>query len=650
MSSESSAAPKRALSASPPPAASLPSTAPNAKRVKLDDAGAPALAIGADPAAPAAAVEASTTTAVLEQAKQPQPAGSSTKPRGGQQGGKGGAKKVKLPNGRKIKVKPPKPGGMEEAAAFDIVALLGKERVDELEGKITEGWNAYQEAVNEWGKDRDGKDVEVRVVGISDHGDGLALLTPASQSAPTRLLTIPFTLPDELVRVHIHRHEPDLFLSHGDLLEILEKSPDRSLAPGEEPPYVETHERLSEQGKKELAEAREKFGARVGCRYFGRCSGCQYQPLSYEKQLELKRDVVRRAFANFSGLDPSLVPSIGPTLPSPLPYSYRTKLTPHFASPPTGNPKGGRKKGAKGEEQKKDEAERLSKEWELTIGFEQKGRKRILDIEECAIATKVINDALPVERQKVKDNIAKYKRGATLLLRDSLPPRDPSQTTKPVPYVPASEPHICETDHHNTIREQVGDIEFEQQAGSFFQNNNSILPSLLQTVKDVVGPRKEGDKERYLVDAYTGSGLFAISLADMFDKIEGVEIDKASIKWAKRNAEFNKGEGRGEVGFIAGKAEEIFKDIAFPPEQTTLIIDPPRKGCDDLFLDQLLAFRPATVVYVSCNVSTQSRDIGWLLKHGPERGVRYRIDSLAGADLFSQSRHVEGLAILRREA
>lgn len=135
---------------------------------------------------------------------------------------------------------------------------------------------------------------------------------------------------------------------------------------------------------------------------------------------------------------------------------------------------------------------------------------------------------------------------------------------KASPYVPSTEPHVCITDHHATVREQVGDNEFEQQAGSFFQNNNSILPSLLDYVKAAVGPRRPGDDgERYLVDAYTGSGLFAISLADMFDRIEGVEIDKASIKWAKRNADFNRGDGRGEVGFRDGKAEEIFKVRSF---------------------------------------------------------------------------------------
>lgn len=121
----------------------------------------------------------------------------------------------------------------------------------------------------------------------------------------------------------------------------------------------------------------------------------------------MKRDVVRRAFANFSGLEPSLIPEIGPTLASPLQYAYRTKLTPHFQTPPTGPGRNNKKKkkGKQAEEATAAAApveDEPKKEWEVTIGFEQKGRKRIVDIEECVIATKVINDALTGEREKVK--------------------------------------------------------------------------------------------------------------------------------------------------------------------------------------------------------------------------------------------------------
>ncbi|KWU47153.1 hypothetical protein RHOSPDRAFT_28167 [Rhodotorula sp. JG-1b] len=664
----SAAAPKRALSTSPPPTSSLPIAASSsggavapaaraeesaAKKVKLtveEPASVPPNLVEepANTESAAAEVQNARTTEVGGDPAAPAAKASTTTTNGG--------KAARKPRQRKGKA--PKPGGVEEAGAFDVIELLGAERVKELQRlQEEEGRDWTKEAELEWGKGPEGKDVEVRVAGSNDHGDGLAILTPSGSDAPTRLVSIPFALPGELVRIHLHRHEPDYYMSHGDLLEILEPSERRKAEVQELPGRV-----LDEKTAKKLAEVRAKYGNRVQCQYFGECSGCQYQPLAYEEQLEMKRDVVRRAFANFSGLEPSLIPEIGPTLASPLQYAYRTKLTPHFQTPPTGNGRNKKKKKGKQAEDATAAAapveDEPKKEWEVTIGFEQKGRKRIVDIEECVIATKVINDALTGEREKVKSNISAYKRGATILLRDSLPPRPADVVSKASPYVPSTEPHVCITDHHATVREQVGDNEFEQQAGSFFQNNNSILPSLLDYVKEAVGPRSPGDDgKRYLVDAYTGSGLFAISLADMFDRIEGVEIDKASIKWAKRNADFNRGDGRGEVGFRDGKAEEIFKDITFPADQTTIIIDPPRKGCDDLFLSQLLAFNPATVIYVSCNVRTQARDIGWLVARSAEaatsdptgRRKPFRIESARAADLFAQTHHAEGVAILRRE-
>ena len=104
-------------------------------------------------------------------------------------------------------------------------------------------------------------------------GDGLAILTPSGSDQPTRLVSIPFALPGELVRIHLHRHEPDYYMSHGDLLEILEPSERRKAEVQELPGRV-----LDEKTAKKLAEVRAKYGNRVQCQYFGECSGCQVCP------------------------------------------------------------------------------------------------------------------------------------------------------------------------------------------------------------------------------------------------------------------------------------------------------------------------------------------------------------------------------------
>lgn len=262
----------------------------------------------------------------------------------------------------------------------------------------------------------------------------------------------------------------------------------------------------------------------------------------------------------------------------------------------------------------------------------------------------------------VHRNIATYKRGATLLLRDSLviPTTESSPEEKGIERTSETtvsdaaidalgnsfERHVCITDHKAIVRERVGQFLFEFPAGSFFQTNNSILEPLTSYVRDgVLGT--PGSPPTYLVDAYCGSGLFAITLSPHFSRIAGVEISTDSIRYAQHNASLN-GVPEGKCAFHAGQAEAIFDSVKdFPPAQTVVVIDPPRKGCDIAFMDQLIAFGPATVVYISCNVHTQARDVGIMLKRstGP---AEYKLESLRGFDLFPQTAHVESVAVLRK--
>lgn len=162
------------------------------------------------------------------------------------------------------------------------------------------------------------------------------------------------------------------------------------------------------------------------------------------------------------------------------------------------------------------------------------------------------------------------------------------------------------TSYRSLVREKVEDIRFETPSGSFFQNNRAILPSLVDYVRQaIIAARSDASdptdpaQEHYLVDTYCGSGLFALCLSPLFKKVAGVEISTESIAYAKRNAELN---GMKDVEFLAGNAEDIFATIQFPSERTTVVIDPPRRGCDEAFIKQLVALGPALVVYVSCNV------------------------------------------------
>ncbi|KZT35431.1 tRNA methyltransferase [Sistotremastrum suecicum HHB10207 ss-3] len=518
-------------------------------------------------------------------------------------------KKDKANKKRKKKHAEIEPYSSDDVLWRDVTALLGAEATSEAASKGTE-WDAPIE----WGAE-----VEVEMSELASNGKFFSMLLTGecigklSEPHPPWVIVVPFVLPGEKVKAKIHRHSK--LHSFGSLIEILE--PNTSL----------------------------RDMTRVKCQYFGKCAGCQYQMLSYDHQLGVKRRVVVKAFQNFSNLAEGLVPEVLPAIASPMQYNYRTKITPHFDAPT------GSRNDRKGKKKLKDVKE-------LRIGFNEHGRRSVMDIEECPIATPILNEALGPIISNVRRNIHTYKRGATLLLRDSLPiptnTANGAENTEVAVDAPTAETqtHICVTDHKATIREAVGPMLFEYPAGSFFQNNNSVLVPLTSYVREAIlnppSSLPQTSPPTHLVDTYCGSGLFSITLSPHFEKIAGVEISEDSIRSAKHNAELNN-IPEGKCSFFAGKAEAIFDSVKdFPPDRTVVVIDPPRKGCDEKFIEQLLAFRPKTLVYVSCNVHTQARDVGMIVERSNAGvGNGYIVESVRPFDLFPQTAHVESVAVLR---
>ncbi|MGF1484797.1 MAG: class I SAM-dependent RNA methyltransferase [Opitutales bacterium] len=351
----------------------------------------------------------------------------------------------------------------------------------------------------------------------------------------------------------------------------------------------------------DLLEVLEPSPQRVAprCPLFGSCGGCQYQHLEYARQLEWKTGQVRELMQRIGELDTA----VQPAHPSPRQYAYRSKLTPHHGRPPRGLG-GHRPRAATAEE--------------LPIGFLSQGRGRgTIDVPHCPIATEAINEALPAARQQVRERAAKLKRGGTLLLRHTL--------------------EGVVTDPKATVSERVGEVVFQFTAGEFFQNNPFILPEL---VDYVIGQARALEAD-FLVDAYCGVGVFALSAARHFDACAGVEVSAPAIQWANANAAINRIEN---VRFAIGEAEAIFNGLEFSGERTICIIDPPRAGCDRSFLDQLITFAPKGVVYVSCDPATQARDLKILREEGG-----FHVERLQPFDLFPQTRHIENVATLLRD-
>ncbi|KAJ4158073.1 uncharacterized protein LMH87_008618 [Akanthomyces muscarius] len=450
-------------------------------------------------------------------------------------------------------------------------------------------------------------EIEAEVHELSSTGDGLAMVSGSDQ-----VYIVPFTVPGDTVRIKVIRHVPGEGHSHADFLSVVTPSPLRD-------------------------------DSRVKCQYFAKCGGCQFQMLDYAEQLRRKRRIVVKAYANFSNLPQELLPEIHDTIGSPLQYGYRTKLTPHFDGPPGYRPS---KRG------KNPATPFLSCP---DIGFMQKGRRKVLDIEDCPIGTEAVRLGNTRERKRMQEEYTNYKRGATLLLRENTArhPKDSEAAAADLaPYTTKSETDgfvdvkSCETDSKATTTEYIGDYIFTNPAGSFFQNNNSILPVFTSYIRDRILPTTADKPIKYLIDAYSGSGLFTITLSSVFQHSVGIDIAGQSIEYARKNAALN-GLGEDRCRFIAADAGELFKSVTYDADETVVVLDPPRKGCDASFLSQLRRFGPRRVLYVSCNVHTQARDVGVLVR-GEGEGRRYAIESLVGFDFFPQTGHVEGVAILNR--
>lgn len=455
-------------------------------------------------------------------------------------------------------------------------------------------------------------EIDVNISGLSSTGDGLA-------HKDGSVIVVPFAVPGDTVTAKVYKNNSDQGYALADFVKVVQAGEHRTEKPG--------------------------------CGYFTKCSGCQFQHLPYAYQLAHKRTVVERAYQNFSKLPASAVPSVRDTCGSPLIYGYRTKLTPHFDGPP-----GGRQSRRKGEKPTWDEVP--------PIGFMLKGTRKTLDIEDCPIGTDAVRRGNKRERKRVAENIDQYQRGATLLLRENTErvKKDDTQAEKKdtengddvVVEDRGDFLHrkTCITDQRAISTEYIDDYRLDNPAGAFFQNNNSILPLVTQYIREnILGPDAGSESPiKNMIDAYCGSGFFTITLSSMFKQSVGIDISHQSIDFASKNASLNN-LPKDSVRFIAGDANALFDAFdrsKFPADETAVVIDPPRKGCDEGFISQLMDYGPKRLCYVSCNVHTQARDVGWLVGGLGERQGMYEIESIRGFDFFPQTSHVEGVAFLKR--
>jgi 23S rRNA (uracil1939-C5)-methyltransferase len=233
----------------------------------------------------------------------------------------------------------------------------------------------------------------------------------------------------------------------------------------------------------------------------------------------------------------------------------------------------------------------------LNIGFIRADSRLVVDLDECKIAEPGINEQIKHVRAHPPP-----QGGVKVVLR--IPPQG-----------------------------------WEVPPDSFFQNNFFLLPKLVQVVRERL--RESG--AHYLLDLFCGVGFFSIELGDLVKSFVGVELDRLAIQAARRNA---LARGRANGQFLAGAAEDLLPALLsrFTAEATTVLLDPPRKGCQPDMLKALRRAQPAQIIYVSCHPATMARDLHALCADG-----LFVLRQVVPLDMFPNTQHVECVADIRNK-
>ena len=187
------------------------------------------------------------------------------------------------------------------------------------------------------------------------------------------------------------------------------------------------------------------------------------------------------------------------------------------------------------------------------------------------------------------------------------------------------------------IEDLLCEKRFRISAASFYQVNARQTEVLYRTVIETANLRKN----ETVIDAYCGTGTIGIIASGYVKQVIGVELNPAAVKDAEYNAKINKASN---VSFTINDAGKYMESLAMEGKTAdTVIMDPPRAGADERFLESLVLFAPKKIVYVSCNPETLKNNLDYLTGEG------YAVQRIQPVDMFPFTSHVESIALLCRK-
>ena len=372
------------------------------------------------------------------------------------------------------------------------------------------------------------------------------------------------------------------------------------------------------------------------------CGGCQLQFLSYEKQLEFKKNKVKGNLERIGGFEQVEIEKV---IGMENPWRYRNK-----AQFPVGKNKGG----------------------EIITGFYAGRTHSIIPNRNCYLGAEVNEEILNQVIAYMTDNhVEPYEETSGkglvrhILIRNGFKtgeimvciiangrtlPKVKSliERLQTIPGMTSISLNV-NTKRNNvilgdevitlwgqeTISDYIGDIKFEISPLSFYQVNPVQTEKLYGTALEYAGLTGR----EIVWDLYCGIGTISLFLAQKAKQVYGVEIVPPAIEDARRNARRN---GIENAEFYVGKAEEVLPQ-KYEEEgirADVIVVDPPRKGCEPEVLDTMLQMKPERIVYVSCDSATLARDLKILCEK------EYQIEKVAVCDMFGNSVHVETVILM----
>ncbi|MCM1263162.1 MAG: 23S rRNA (uracil(1939)-C(5))-methyltransferase RlmD [Butyrivibrio sp.] len=406
------------------------------------------------------------------------------------------------------------------------------------------------------------------------------------------------------------------------------------------------------------------FRVEPRCTFHRQCGGCQIQAMAYEKQLEFKHNKIRNNLIRIGGFAPEYVDAVmEPIIGMRNIWHYRNK-----AQYPVGYDRNGN----------------------LVAGFYAGRTHDIIHNTDCAIGGRENKQILETILTYMKENNVPAYHEATgeglirhilirtgfasgeimvcLIINGKTLPLEKALVEK-LTQIELGEKHIASisvnvnTERNNVImgketrtlwgkdyiedsirilesadgEEKIaGEVKFHISALSFYQVNPEQTEKLYSIALDYAG--LTGNETVW--DLYCGIGTISLFLARYAKQVYGVEIIPQAIEDAKENARIN---GIGNAEFYVGKAEEVLPEKYEKDgiHADVIVVDPPRKGCDEKCLETMLAMQPERIVYVSCDSATLARDLRVLADGG------YEVKRVRGVDQFGGTVHVETVIMMQ---